>query len=85
MAVDDAIETYFICQLQNKPNCISLLTNQLQKLRLTNIQIIRHQENKPHSLLELKALTSYSFNLHTERTFCHDLDIKFTRALICEN
>ncbi|MFA9214687.1 MAG: hypothetical protein ACEQSR_12710 [Candidatus Methylacidiphilales bacterium] len=84
IAVDDAIETYFVCQLQNKNDCILKLKTDLQKLRLSQIQIVRHQENKPRYLLEIKAITSYNFSIHFERKLCRSLDIKLFSEAVCE-
>ncbi len=85
IAIDDAMETYFFCQLQKRNSCISELKTDLQNLRLRQIQIVRHQENKPRYLLEIKALTSYNFAIHFERKLCRSLDINLLTDAECEN
>lgn len=74
IAVDDAIETYFYCQIQNNTNCIETLNSQLEFLHLKNIHLSENNHPPEYSIL-LRAETSYRYELHKQRQLHYENNI----------
>lgn len=62
IAIDDAIENFALCQVQSKPLCQSLFTEELNKLPLRKIQFhFNHQGSIYTIQLQAEALRIFHF------------------------
>ncbi len=76
IAIDDALETYFYCQVQKKDNCKKMLSDDLHSLRLQNIHLTE-TVRPPHFEINLHAKTSYNYEFSKKRTLEYDRAIGF--------
>lgn len=75
IAIDDAIETYFFCQIQKQKNCMSELNQNLKLLRLSRIQL-REKNNPPLYEIMLSADTSYKYEIRRKRKMVFDRNLQ---------
>ena len=76
IAVDDALETYFYCQIQKKENCKKMLSDDLHSLRLKNIRLTETVQ-PPYFEINLHAETSYNYEFSKKRRLKYDREINF--------
>ncbi len=76
IAVDDALETYFYCQIQKKDNCKKMLSDDLHSLKLQNIRLTE-TVRPPHFEINLHAETSYNYEFSKKRKLEYDRAIDF--------
>ncbi len=74
IAVDDAIETYFFCQIQQNKFCKSSLEVTLNNLKLKKIKTHEVIIN-PNYEITIEADTNYHYQIYKKRQLQFDLQL----------
>lgn len=76
IAVDDAIETYFFCQIQKNKFCKNSLDNTLNNLKLKKIKTHEDILNTTYEIT-VEADTNYRYQINKTRRLQFDFDLQF--------
>jgi hypothetical protein len=74
IAIDDALETYFYCQIQKKETCKNTLNTDLNTLYLKNIRL-SEKNYPPYFEITLTAQTSFNYEFSKKRQLNFDREI----------
>lgn len=74
MAMDDAIETYFFCQLERKQFCKNDLEEHLRQIKLINFKTHEVISNQDYEIT-VEANTNYHYEITKKRRLRIDLDL----------
>ncbi len=75
IAIDDAIETYFFCQIQKNKFCKSSLENTLNNLKLKKIKTHEVILNTTYEIT-VEADTNYYYQIYKKRQLQFDFDLR---------
>jgi hypothetical protein len=74
IAVDDAMETYFFCQIQKKTQCYFQLDQNLNELHLVHIEI-SEKLSPPRYELQVRAKTQMKYKIDKRRQLFFDRNL----------